>query len=355
MYNNWNKSKLNDQIKLVAKKMYANPSPDIIATLNTLEDLKKNQPKIFPQEERFDEQLATDKSLVHDYSNFIPAIEEFAKQDETFSFKHLNGLTERTLPKKTLLSFTHDFYNSIDREFAKYFNRIFKERHNNLRITDRNQQGYSRNYITYLNTINYAYINIYRTHTIDDFINIIHEYAHTIADQMCYRPRYGKYPFIELLPLLMQEIAYDDLIRCFDDLTGDVINSDIGITKTVLKYAKEILLQQQYLSTVSLQTERKQFVNKFAEYSNNTKAKTEKIMNITLQEKLSYVIPFLVMVELYDLYYEDTEKSLYLTKKIITMDEVDDYIKYLDSLGLHLNEHMDDYIMYQKNALKLTH
>ena len=354
MYNKWNKNKLNTQIKQVTKLFDENPTQEYAATLNTLEDLKNNTPRIFEQEERFDEQFLQDKSLVYKNSEFLSEIDKFAKLDEQFNIKSVSELKKRDIYNRTLVSFLHDFYNSIDRELAKYFNRIYKERKNNLRLTNNKADGYNRNYAYYLNTINYAYINICLTSTIDDFIGIIHEYAHTIADQMHFRPRYGKYPFIELLPLLMQEIACDELIRCFEDFDEDVINSDICTTKTVLQFAKELLLQSDYLCVVNSVPERKQFINNFANYSNNTKAKTEKILNISIQEKISYVIPFILMIELYNMYYEDPEKCMYVTKKIITMDEVENYVTYLKALGINLNENSEEYISCQKRVLKLT-
>ena len=353
MYANWNKNKIDEQIKSVTKAFYATPTQELALTLNTLEDLKNNKPKIFTHEERFDEQLATDKNLVHKHSNFLNEIETFSKLEDTFGVKSIPPLEEREIPTRMLLSFVHDFYHSLDKDFAKCFNRIYKERHNNLRLTNRNNVGFNRNYMTYLNTINYAYINISLTQTIDDFINIIHEYAHTIADQMHYRSRYGKYPFIELLPLLLQELGYDELLRCFEDIEADVVKSDACTTKTVLKYAKELLVQSDYLNIVNEGTERKQFVNSLAEYTNNTKSKTEKMLNITIQEKLSYVIPFILMIELYSMFYEDEEKCLYITKKILTMDEVDDYVEYLKTLGINLNEHSEEYIINQKKILTL--
>ena len=353
MYANWNKKKIDEQIKSVTKAFYATPSQELAMTLNMLEDLKNNKPRIFTHEDRFDEQLVTDKNLVHKHSNFLNEIETFSKLDDVFGIKNIEPLEEREIPTKMLLSFVHDFYNSTDKDFARYFNKIYKERRNNLRLTNRNITGYNRNYMTYLNAINYAYVNISLTHTIDDFINIIHEYAHTIADQMHYRPRYGKYPFIELLPLLMQEIGYDEVLRCFENVEADVMKSDACTTKTVLKYAKELLVQSDYLSIVNEGTERKHFVNSLAEYTNNTRSKTEKMLNVTIQEKLSYVIPFILMIELYDMFYEDEEKCLYITKKILTMDEVEDYVEYLKTLGINLNEHAEEYITNQKKILTL--
>ena len=353
-YKKWNKNVLNEQIKYVTKKIYESPSnsKELGSTLSTLEDLKNNKPSIFTPENNFKEQLSYDKSLLKEQIQFLPDIEKFAKLDDNYHEK-LNGeLVIRTLTNRILLSYVHDFYNSIDRDFAKYFNKIFKERKRNLRLSTNNAPGFNRNYMIYLRSINYAYINIHIEHTIEDFFNIIHEYAHTIADQMRYRQRYGIYPFIELLPLLMEEIAYDEVINTFEDMEEDILLVNAVSTKTVLKYAKELILQKEYLSVVDQAIERKQFVNNLAEYSNNTKTKIEKMLNTTIQEKISYIIPYIVMIELYDMYYEDPERALDTTKRIIMIDEVDDYISYLKNLGINLNEHTEAYVEDQRQKVK---
>lgn len=353
-YKKWNKNKLIEQLKYATKCYYENPTQEMAITMATIEDLLNNHPRLFAPEIRFDDQVEADKTIVKDNLEFIQHIQEFADLDEAFNVKRIPPLNELDVKDKTLLSFVHDFYNSLDREFARHFNKVFKERHNNLRMTSNNQEGYNRNYMTWIYTLNYAYININRTDTIEDFTNLVHEYAHTIADQMRYRPRYGKYPFIELLPLLMEEIAYDEIIRCFDGLELEVFKADAYETKTVLKYAYEIALQEDYLTTENPTLERKQFINSMAQFTNNTKAKTEKILNITLQEKISYVIPFLVMIELYDMHYKDRDKCMYVLKNLITMDETNNYIQYLESLGVHINRHAEEYVEEQKKILRLT-
>ena len=353
-YKKWNKNKIIEQLKLLTKMVYRNPSPELAIAINTLDDLLNNQPNLFTPEERFDQQVKQDVNLVHNHSEFMPYIREFSKHSKSFNTSRIPPLEVLDIPTRQLTAFVHDFYNSIDRDFAKYFNRIFKERYNNLRITTNNIDGFNRNYVTYIDSLKYAYINIYKSNTIDDFTGLVHEYAHTIADQFRYRSHYGKYPFIELLPILMEELAYDELIRCFDGLEFEVFKSDAYSIGTILKFTEEIVLQEDYLSKNNPDLPRKQFINSMAHYTNNTKSKTEKILNITLQEKLSYVIPFLVAIELYNMMYEDREKCLYITKKIITMDECNDYISYLDSLGIHINETSDEYIEEQKKILRLT-
>ena len=353
-YNNWNKNKLREQIKSLKNSYSKSPTMEKAMYIEKLESLLNNRPNLFVPEIRFDDQVRVDKEIIRFNESFLPYIKDIAEYNDEFNIKRIPDLNELEIRNTVLLSFVHDFYNSFDREFSKCFNRIFRERHNNLRMTTNNQEGYKRNYMDYIPSLHYAYINIYLTNTVEDFTNLVHEYAHTIADQMKYRASYGRYPFIELLPLLMQEIALDEIIRCFDGLEFEVFKSDAFETKAVLKYAHEISIQDNYLTTENANLEKKQFISHLAQLTNNTKTKTERMLHTTLKEKISYVIPFLAMIELYDQMYKDKEKCIYNIKKIITMDECDDYLKYLDSLGIHIGEHTKDYVEEQKKILSLT-
>ena len=50
-------------------------------------------------------------------------------------------------------------------------------------------------------------------------------------------------------------------------------------------------------------------IEEFAQFANNTKTKTERMLNVSLKEKISYVIPYITMIELYNLYYESNHKD----------------------------------------------
>lgn len=348
-YKKWNKAILNEQLKKLNKLFAENPSYEIGQSIGIIEDLLNNSPRIFIGENSFNQQLSTDKSIIEENASFMAAINRFANHSELLNTKVPN-LQEYDIPNNVLLAFLHDFYNSIDREFAKYFNRIYQERKNNLRITNNKGNGYTRNYMYYIPTLNYAYVNIYKSDTIDDFLNLIHEYAHVVADQMLYRNQYDSYPFIELLPLLMQQIASDKILNYFD-IDDEVHKSDAKTAKLFMNYASQIRLQQDFFTTRNVFTERKQYITEFAQFANNTKTKTERMLNVSLKEKISYVIPYITMIELYNLYYEDPEKALYIMKAIIRMKHRDNYYNMLEDYGIHLNEHSKEFIQTRKKNI----
>ena len=347
-YKKWNKTKINEQLKELRALFDKEPSSELVYAIGSLEDLLKNDPKFYVPERSFTQQVAKEQNLVEEFSQFMQAISLFTAHNDISSVK-LDDYCELNIPNKQLLSFVHDFFNSIDRDFARYFNRIYKERKNNLRLTKSPIQGHNRQYSYYIKPCNYAYINIPLSETVVDFANIVHEYAHTISDQMFYRMKYDKYPFVELLPLLMQQIAYDKIDESFEGMEDEVAKADIMNLQDILLFSNQIKMQNDYISSRVPFTERRQFISNFAQFSNNTRTKAEKIINCPLEEKLMYVIPYITMIELYDMYQEDPERALFLIKEIIMAKEQENYYKYLESLGINLNEHSKDFIKTRKN------
>jgi hypothetical protein len=54
------------------------------------------------------------------------------------------------------------------------------------------------------------------------------------------------------------------------------------------------------------------------------------------------------------MYYDDPDKALFILKKLLDMDETDNYLSYLYDSGIHLNEHTKDFVKTQNKRIKLT-
>ena len=355
MYNKWNKNVINEQINKVAVMNAENPSLKYERDLDSLCRVRNNEAKLFEHEQKFSDQIIYDKNLIDTYRPFVDDIKCFSDENDNLPFKSIGLINTWEIPNKYLISFTHDFYNSIDRDFAKIFNKFFKEKKNNLRLARRNAEGFDRNYTTYIKSLNYAYFNIALTDTVDDFLSMIHEYAHAIADYMHYRPYYSSYPFIELLPLLMERIASDKLTEDFEGMENDVYIMNGLEDKMVLQFAQEISVEDKCLSLYSNNRTRKGYINNISKCTGDTKAKSEKMLNNSTEEKLSYTIPYLTMIELYDLYLKDPQKCLFLMKEIINLNGIKDYHKFLSNNNINLNEHSKEYIEEEKKKIRHTH
>ena len=346
-YSTWNDTKLKNQYKTLAKQFEADPSMDLGLGMNIIEDLRNNSPNTFKNESSVKQQIIRDKRTIDTYAPFIQSIGVFSAHNEIINSNA--GLNNSlNIKSRYITSFLHDFYNSIDREFARYFNRIFKERKNNLRMTPSKKEGYNKSYSYYIKPLNYAYINIHLTRNIDDFFTIIHEYAHTIADQMKYRPQYNKYPFIELLPFFLTEIAYDVFIHNWeldkDKNHSEVRKTDIAMLKQMISYSREIYQESKYIADNSIQGNGEQVLRV-------NESRLPRFLNPSakpLDEKIAYVIPYMTMIELYNMYQEDPERALHTVKNIILADDQEDYYKYLESCDIRLNEHLNEFIRSKK-------
>lgn len=356
MYKKWNKSVINEQINKLA--VLAAEKPDTLRyqrDLVSLCELANNKTRMFEPDVNFQEQIKHDKKLIERNKPFINDITTLTENIDDSIFKNMEGRIERSIPQKYLLSFVHDFYNSIDKDFAHIFNKMYKDRKDNLRLTRKESDGYRRNYITYIKTLNYPYINIHLYDTIDDFLSIVHEYAHAISDYMCFRPQYGGYPFIELLPMFMEKLASEILLEDFDGMEEDMAICDALTTKTILRYANEISLENNFLSNNDINCNRRAFITNMANFTGDTKSKIERMMDVPLEEKLTYTIPYLTMIEFYTLYNKDPKEAMFILKELIRARDIKDYYEFLQHNNIILNEHSKEFIEEQQQKVRLTH
>ena len=355
MYKKWNKNVINDQINKLS--VLTSEKPGIIRyqrDLDTLCTIANNKTKMFQPDSNFQEQIKYDKELINRNMPFINDIDIFNNNIDDNQFKNIDGVIERVIPQKYLISFVHDFYNSIDKDFAHIFNKLFKDRKDNLRLTKKEHEGFNRNYINYIKTLNYPYINIHLNNTVDDFLSLVHEYAHAIADYMYFRPQYGRYPFIELLPMFMEKLASEILLEDFDDMEEDIAISNALTTRTILRYADEISIESNYLSHNNINDSRKAFISNMSSFTGDTKTKIERMMDVSLEEKLSYTIPYLTMIEFYTLFNYDPQEAMYILKELIKANNIKDYYEFLQHNNLIINEHSKDFIDKQQKELRLT-
>lgn len=83
------------------------------------------------------------------------------------------------LNKDDVLNLIHDFYKTRSSNFYNYFLNAFNKRNTNLQIKN---NPFESSAITYhLLSEKESYINLGRTNTIFDLINLVHEYGHVIT------------------------------------------------------------------------------------------------------------------------------------------------------------------------------
>ena len=346
-YNEWNRQQLlkyyNDAIQLWIDSN--NTDEVALRTIATLDKLIKGPTPPFISPESVQAKIYQDRMFLLKDQKFIKDIEEFHKLQHTLKSKRKLILDEKDISNSLLLSVTHDFYNSLDQDIAKHFNKLFKDRRENLKFTDKPSESY------FLPSFGTGYINLQRDYTISDFVFLIHEYAHLIQDRIKYRDSFLNYPFNEMLPILMEMLALDFIEESFEDFEEDAKTIKISRMKTNLRYASEILKEYQYIHTVDTTKRTRDMIADIATSTNLSKRDAYKLINMSAEQKLTYLIPTILDIELYYLFYFDRDRCIDLIYKLIGVDNID-YRKYIKDSGIVLNQHSKQYIKEIKRDIK---
>lgn len=346
-YRNWNQELISSQLVTLNKLYEETKDEEILKELISLRNIRKEHIEIFPIEDNFRAQVKEDLEVIKNNSNFLDDIRIFSKLDSSITIPSQLIVDELDIKEATVLGFAHDFFNHIDKEFGAIFNKIYRERRNNIRFTD------IRSFNQYLTTLDYSYINVEKSNTIEEFTSMIHEYMHSIVDKIYYRHDYfSTYPFVEAPSIFMEMISLDELIESFMNFDNDRIIAKTAGTKTILNYSKDIISLTNFYSDMDMIKRRRKTLTDLAKYLNIKKKYARFLLNRTLNERFAYTIPFLTAVELYYIYQVDPEYALYLLKQIIRMDYSSDYNKSLKDMDIYLNEHTEEYVSTLNKELK---
>ena len=346
-YIDWNKQQLLRYYNELIQRYIDSGNKDnaVLRDIAALDKLIKGPSPAFISPETVQGRIYADRLFLLKDSKFIKDIEKFKELSHTLKNKKNLTVEERDISNSILMSVTHDFFNSVDPSLAKYFNKMFKDRKENVRFSK------TPSYNVYLPTLDTGYINLERNNTISDFVYLIHEYAHMIQDRIKFRDSYLEYPLNEMLPLLMEMLALDFIEDAFEDFEEDAKTIKIARMKTNLKFASDILKEYQYIHTIDTNKRTRNMIADMATTTNLSKKDSYKLLSITAEEKLAYVIPTILDIELYYLYYFDRDRCIDLIYKLINVDNID-YRKYIKDSGIVLNQHSKQYIKELKRDIK---
>lgn len=326
-YTEWNKNLLKNQF------MYSQLNSEFIEDYYRLKLILAKEIIIFPKtkiEEEIQAAIA--------FEDFAEDIRIFEKLKNLLCDEKNLSLDEFNISLSTILSFTHDFYSSLEnKEFSKMFQKVFKHRNDNLMFSN------ERSMEVYLPNHKYAYIRTAKDDTIQDFTNIIHEYGHAVADLINDHFNILEYPLIELPSIFFTLISLDKLNKNFEDLEEEIRKFKIQEIKTILNYSKHIRIFNDYCQKNNVKSMHK--LKKALKYVYGIRANEIKyIMSTTNIERYTYVIPYLIAIELYKQYQKDPELALHKLKELILINESDNYIVDLQDMGINLNENSEEYV-----------
>ncbi len=302
-----------------------------------------------------------DLSLLEIYRESQEELEDisFAKEDilnfykeSTLFSSDITYEEQKTMNLKTddILTIVHDFYKSLNPYFFKIFMKVFKQRKNNLKTFNKEDTTPFMGCSYMLPYLNETYIAIARTYDIEDIITFAHEYMHTINYSINPRGAYEKNKsyFFEIDTLFIELIITDYLRNLFKNNEADKAN-----LITHLEYCNQVI----YSSIIYTLTD--------YEKTNNTQLQSNKQMKELIKNTFGikenifeeifqtgdteiitkYIISYMFAIELYLLYLNDKDKSLYILKKIIQVKGLskEEYYKYIKSLGLFPSTSIHEY------------
>ena len=302
-----------------------------------------------------------DLSLLEIYRESQEELENisFAKEDilnfykeSTLFSSDITYEEQKTMNLKTddILTIVHDFYKSLNPYFFKIFMKVFKQRKNNLKTFNKEDTTPFMGCSYMLPYLNETYIAIARTYDIEDIITFAHEYMHTINYSINPRGAYEKNKsyFFEIDTLFIELIITDYLRNLFKNNEADKAN-----LITHLEYCNQVI----YSSIIYTLTDYEKTNNtqlqsnkQMKELIKNTFGIKENIFEEIFQTSdteiiIKYIISYMFAIELYLLYLNDKDKSLYILKKIIQVKGLskEEYYKYIKSLGLFPSTSIHEY------------
>lgn len=274
-----------------------------------------------------------DKKILTEYRDFYEPIRELGNIRYIEPIRKVSALSFIQMPYNELLSFTHDFFMSLNPEWANLFNKVYSERKNNLKFSE------SRSYSIFVPGIQYSYINIEKKDSVEDFFNIIHEYTHTIVDLLKYRYTYDcGYPFVELPSLFSELVAKDLILETYSGLDKEVKDYMLASLRTCINYANELVEEFNYFNSIPKLKNEDDVIKNIQRTLHLDKKAARALVSQSVIEKICYVIPIMVAIELYYIYKIDPEKCFYILNKLIYLDNCKNYIDELETLGINMNE-----------------
>ena len=297
---------------------------------------------------KLDETLKSDEDLISYHSDYMPILREFNFVRDKI-FVHPNTLFD-ILPfsKNNLFNTSDNFYESVGSVFLDRYLELIKYRKDNLYIRkSASVNVYGLTYCVYGKNI--SFIELGLTHTVQDYVTLIHEYGHAIGNSINAYATWdsSKYVLLEL-PSIFFEILGTMFVGDNLDLEDDSYNLILGELTDYLLATRRIITKLDMYGDVGFESLLdKSFYKKYASKELGLESKDIKdLMYIPISEDFHYIISYLTAIELVLIYKSDKKEALRLLNLILIDNEKspNDYLKYIRSLGIFPGKNIDAYL-----------
>jgi hypothetical protein len=315
-----------------------------------LDDAPQVDETFIPREDGIYSSLVSDFDTIDERLEYIDPIKEFLVNGIThfvetpFYDQYMSFQTPKDikLTNKEIMELIHDFYQSLpDKEIRNLFNKAFSKNNENYRI-----KGDETNTLL-LPYINSFYINVAaNASNTKKVISSIHEYGHAIDYGIRKKASdYGSnYPFIELPSLFFESLAGDYLKEKLHKAKRNIKDEELSRLVGLFNISNTLMTEYDGFKQEKLNDPLK-YAYLLRVYG---KEELEDIPNSPALRTFNYVIPFLTSIELLEEYKSDPEKTLNLLKTIIKANDEENYLAYLESKNIILNNNSCKYIQRKR-------
>ncbi len=287
----------------------------------------------------FSSRYLYDRNVLHEYyADYIGTI---------FDFYHVNMEMETDTIKladfqpdyEEILNLLMDFFRKLDKDWYLLCQNLYKIRYSAISFQS------IPSFSAFLPEANIWIANIKSSHSISVAVDLAHEFAHGIGDQLHHDIQ--KYSpeniLLELFPLLCQSLFIDYLIK-IKYYPDEAKKFKKHVNQSILNQAEEICFKfniSQLFPTIKNARNLSRVIKRELNMS-ISKDELMVMYNQSVAHNIHYVYPFIICNELLSLVYEDFDYFKYATK--ILMKENEDVVDTIRKLKLMPNQHkLDDY------------
>ena len=268
-------------------------------------------------------------SLFNEYYQYLPYIFEYYDLADLDIEKQVFTFLPYT--EDEILGSVHDFYLGLDKDWFKYFNKIYKDRKDNISFET------IRSFSAYFPSSDFWLANVARSNTIEDFVDCTHEYAHGIADQIA--PGIKTYSaeniLIELFPIVCQLLFLHK--NNISGLQMEITKYINNYFKVMNDFAEEVRVKYNIAeSFCSIKNAR--CLSRLMKKTwgiNMRKEELEALYESPIELNINYIFPFIIALELIDQFNNDEDLFKYNMNQILR--STDEPLVTLKKLNINPN------------------
>ena len=230
------------------------------------------------------------------------------------------------------INLVKEFYKRFDSELYQYFLEVFNDREHTLRCIPRpDDESKSDGDTLFIDGVRKNFITVYESTPLNMYICAIHEYGHAIANLINPAVPYSdrEVLFAEVASIFPELVALYENGANFDAI--QVLYTMYNTLFTYLNYADYLCLHTPIINTwaENKYVMSKKFFNDLESSYNMDEEALGEAMSTTIEDNGTYVISYMIALELLHIYKEDKNKALELFKRFLKYPANEDILTFV--------------------------